>query len=146
MDNPIALRGGEASNALWEILTIVRWDGIENLYIDTPPGIGDEHLDILYRLRRRVKPIIVSTPSRLAMRAIDRLVDILREMNYREILFIENMGNGELYFYAKEKNLVYLGFIPYSDTFEMCIGSIENLKNCDMLRYIKDIMLKLLKL
>jgi len=139
MDNPIALRGGDASNALWEILAIVRWNDIENLYIDTPPGIGDEHLDILYRLRRIVKPIVVATPSRLALRSIDRLVDILREMGYGEILFIENMGNGLLRSYAIEKKLIYAGFIPYINEIEESIGSIEKLLKSDLLSYVKTI-------
>jgi len=139
MDNPIALRGGEASNALWEILAIVRWNSVENLYIDTPPGIGDEHLDILYRLRRIVKPIVVATPSKLARRAIDRLVDILRETGYEEILFIENMGSGVLRPYAEERRLIYLGFIPYLSRLEESIGSIEKLLNEEVFSYVKAI-------
>ncbi|MCK5023812.1 MAG: P-loop NTPase, partial [Candidatus Aenigmarchaeota archaeon] len=46
-DNPSPLRGGDISNAIIELLAITRWEELDFLVIDMPPGIGDIALDTI---------------------------------------------------------------------------------------------------
>jgi len=142
-DKPIALRGREAVNALWEILAIVNWGPLHSLFIDTPPGIGDEHVELLYTLKDKTKPIVVSTPSKLSLNSIEKLIQILKEAGFREIYLLENMGDGSLQNYAEENKLVYLGYIPKSSRLEESIGNTEKLLELDVATYIYNILSKL---
>jgi Mrp family chromosome partitioning ATPase len=61
-DNPLPIRGDEISNALIEILSVTRWNDIDYLVVDMPPGLGDNLLDLM-RLLRRGEYLIITTPS-----------------------------------------------------------------------------------
>lgn len=123
-NKPVALSGESSREALKEILLITRWDGLDYVFIDTPPGIGDEHLELIYNLRNAT-PILVSTPSPLSTSSVSKLIEILREAGLSNILFVENMGNGSLRKYAEEKGLVYLGYLPYVENMSLVSNSIE---------------------
>jgi len=142
-DLPLALRGDSARSALREILSIINWGSLELLFIDTPPGISDEHLDLLYSLRGVIKPIIIATPSKLAWHSVLKLISILRDAGYSEIYFIENMGNGELEYAAKNSGVTYLGNIPFTKHIELSIGNIEKLLQLDVKTHINRILEKL---
>jgi ATP-binding protein involved in chromosome partitioning len=141
-DQPLALRGKAAQDALWEVLSIVNWGRVRALFIDTPPGVGDEHLEVIYRLKDVVKPIIVSTPSRLSLNSTAKLVKLLREAGYSEIFLFENMGDGGLRGFAEEWGLTYLGYMPFTSRVEECVGEIECLR--ELSRELKN-ALKLLE-
>lgn len=143
-DLPLALRGESARSALREILSIVNWGNLELLLVDTPPGISDEHLEILYSLRGVIKPLVVATPSRLAWHSVLKLVSLLRDMRYRRIYFVENMGSGELVTQAREAGAEYLGYIPFTRQLEFSIGNISKLLELDVKTHINEILEKLL--
>lgn len=145
-DNPIGLRGVNAKNALWETLSIVNWGNIEVLFIDTPPGIGDEHLELLGKLRDLVHPIIVSTPHKLSLDATRKLAKLLREEGYETIYLVENMGNGTLNAYARELGLTYLGYVPFIERIDMYTGEIRMLLSDEISKYIDPIVRQLLTL
>ncbi|WP_276814261.1 P-loop NTPase [Desulfurococcus amylolyticus] len=123
MDKPLPLRGEAARSALRELLAIVKWGRLKLLFIDTPPGMSDEHLDLVYMLRDIVKPIVVSTPSILSVKSAARLVSVLREAGFKWIGFIENMGNESLRGNEVLGDVEYLGYIPYTPGIESCLGS-----------------------
>jgi len=54
LDEPAPLRGVDVSNAIIELLAITRWEDLDYLIIDMPPGIGDATLDTI-RLIPKVK-------------------------------------------------------------------------------------------
>lgn len=143
-DRPMALRGHAVYNALWEVLSIVNWGGIHVLFIDTPPGVGDEHLELVYKLRGVLKPLVVSTPSRLSTASAKKLIHILRKCGYREVYLVENMGTGELEDYAEELGAVYLGYIPYTSELEHALGNPEKLVEVRVGEHVKSILSKLL--
>lgn len=120
-DRPIALRGESVSNALREVLSIVRWNGVELLIIDTPPGVNDEQLELIYNLRglSNVKPVLISTPSSMSLNSVVKLVYLLRGAGYSDIYLVENMGSGVLKNKAESLGVKYAGFLPY-------IGNIED--------------------
>ncbi|MCY0868726.1 MAG: P-loop NTPase [Desulfurococcus sp.] len=122
-EKPLPLRGGETGDVLRELLAIVKWGDLDILFIDTPPGISDEHLDLLYSLRSYIKPIIVATPSKLALRSVSRLITLLDEAGYNWIGLVENMGYGGLRGNPMLKKASYLGYIPFIPGIEECIAS-----------------------
>ncbi|MEM4718006.1 MAG: P-loop NTPase [Desulfurococcaceae archaeon] len=135
-DNPMALRGKSSENALWEVLSIVNWDNVEVLFIDTPPGISDEHLELLGNLIEYIEPIIISTPSRLSLNTTTKYIKLLRAIGYSKVYLFENMGSGELITYAGSEELIYLGNLPYLSDIEDAIGNIDKLLGLGLERHI----------
>jgi len=140
-DNPLPLRGSAAEDALRELLAIVKWGELDLLLIDTPPGISDEHLNLVYLLRDIVKPLVVTTPSTLSLRSITRLITLLREAGYPWIGLIENMGTGLLR--GRIGGVEYLGYIPYVDNLEECMRS-RMTESCVDSRLLDTLVSKLL--
>jgi ATP-binding protein involved in chromosome partitioning len=143
-DLPLALRGESARSALREVLSIVNWGDLELLLVDTPPGISDEHLELIYALRGVIKPLVVATPSRLAWRSISKLVSILRDVGYSEVYLVENMGAGELERASSDLGVKYLGYIPVSKQLEESIGNPSRLLELDIKPHITKILAQLL--
>jgi ATP-binding protein involved in chromosome partitioning len=142
-DLPLPLRGDSVSKALLELLSILRLDGLEYLVIDTPPGLGDEHMDLMYKLGDLVKPLVVSTPSILSLGSVKRMIHLLKEANVGEVFLVENMGDGKLVEFARELDVVYLGYIPYYPGFDRCLGSLEGLRKCPIRGFFENILGKI---
>ncbi|WP_440059746.1 P-loop NTPase [Thermogladius sp. 4427co] len=139
-DLPTPLRGDSIVNAIRELLSIVRLDNIEYLMIDTAPGMSDEHLEIIYMLRRFINPIVVTTPSSLSVRSVEKIISILNEAGFRNIMVIENMGSGVLKAWSDQHGLNYLGYIPYEPSFENCIGGIGRIRDCRLRPFFEKIL------
>lgn len=143
-DRPIALRGSSARSALWESLSTVNWGPIDVLFVDTPPGISDEHLEVIYRLREVVKPVVVANPTPLSLKSTSKLIRILKEADYKEIFLVENMGWGSLDRYARELGVLYVGYIPYSRTIDQHIGNANELLRIEISSHIESALRRLL--
>src|SRR4030066_909344 len=89
-DNAVPLRGADVSNALIELLAVTRWSQLDYLVIDMPPGIGDAVLDLI-RLVKRVEFLIVTTPSRWALKTVKKQLALLCELKMPIIGVVENM-------------------------------------------------------
>jgi ATP-binding protein involved in chromosome partitioning len=127
-DNPLPLRGNSVTDAFREILAITRWDGLDYLFIDTPPGIGDEHLELLTYLGDRLEILLVATPSPLAIRSVERLIVMLKDANYKINGLIENMSDKDtLREFALKHDIKYLGNIPFYKDIDTHIGNIGSL-------------------
>jgi len=114
-DKPIALRGEDIDNLIKEILAITIWRNINILYIDMPPGLSDEFLDIL-NLSEKIRLIIISTPDLLSVRSVERMLSFLMSYRNRISGVIGNMVyNNEVRKLALKYNVKYLGSIPYID-------------------------------
>ena len=127
--NVSPLRGSDISNALIELLAITRWNSLDYLIIDMPPGISDSTLDLL-RLVRRVKFLIVTSPSKLAFETVRKLIALLREMNFPIIGLIENMdmkGSPYIREMAERLRINYLGSIPFDFALEDALGDVDAL-------------------
>jgi len=140
-DNPLPLRGEAVDDVFREILAITRWGDLDYLIIDTPPGIGDEHLDLLTYIGDRVEALLVSTPSPLAVKSIERLARILIDGGYRIMGLVENMSNNQ---YLRETcsklNIHYLGSIPYVENLDSYFGNLEKLKKTKLWSRLSDIL------
>jgi len=122
-DRPSPLRGQEVTNAFIEILSLTRWGELDYLMIDTPPGLGDVLLDLL-RLVKRLQFLLVTTPSKLSLETVRKLIFLLKSVNAQIVGVVENMSvesrslRGEI----EEMGVRYLGCIPFDPGVEEALG------------------------
>lgn len=88
--NPVPLRGSEVSNAIIEMLAITRWEELDFLIIDMPPGTGDPALDVI-RLIKRVEFLVVTTRSQVALAMAKKELQVLKELKVAVLGVLENM-------------------------------------------------------
>ncbi len=144
-EHAVPLRGSEVSSAMIELLAVTVWDKLDFLIVDMPPGIGDEVLDLL-RFMERPEFIIISTPSRVAVRVVERLLEMLRSLSVPVIGVIENMvydhsgalplppaGRGveisTVKSLAERFQVRLLGSVPFSPDLDNAIGNPDALLN-----------------
>jgi ATP-binding protein involved in chromosome partitioning len=118
---PLPLRGADATDALLELLAVTRWGDLDLLVVDAPPGTGDELLDTV-RFLKRGEAVVVTTPSRLSLSVVARLVRLLKDVGTTVLGLIENMGGGNVKEVAAEWGVRYLGWIPYDPAVEEALG------------------------
>lgn len=123
------LRGVDFSNALIELLSITKWDMLDYLVLDMPPGIGDATLDLI-RFIKKIKFIIVTTPSQLAFETVKRLVNLLKTLEIPVLGIVENMKMNTMntvQLQVEKLNVNFLAQIAYDYNVEEAIGEVENL-------------------
>jgi len=140
-DKPSAFRGVDITNIIIELLAITRWGALDYLIIDMPPGIGDEVLDVI-RYIKKSEFLVVSTPSKVSMGAVGKLLRILGELKLPMIGVIENMKMFDSSYIkdeVKKLHMTYLGSISFDEDIEDAIGDpnllrktkdIKNLETC----------------
>jgi len=136
------LRGEDISNALIELFAITKWGKLDCLVIDMPPGISDATLDLI-RLIKRIRFLIVTTPSRLAYETVRKLLNLLKELNVPVLGVMENMKIQDSNFIRKrieEIGTAYLGEIPFDKRLEEAIGDINKLLRTEFSRKIAEII------
>ena len=139
------LRGADVSNALIELLAITRWEKLDFLVIDMPPGIGDATLDLL-RLVKNVKFLVITTPSRLAFETVRKLVSLLRGLEIPIVGIVENMKMDDSKFIqtqVKNLGLPFLGEIPFDNKIEDAIGNVDMLLKTVFAKKVESIAAKL---
>ena len=145
-DNPIPLRGGEVSDAIIELLTITRWGELDFLIVDMPPGAGDEVLDAI-RFLKKGEFLVVTTPSKVALETVMRLIKLLREINVPLVGVIENMKLIDSTFVKKKmdnEKVRYLGSIPFDYNLENSIGKPDELLKTDFGKNLERIVASIL--
>lgn len=128
-ERPLALRGGELSAALLELLAVTLWGELDVLLVDMPPGMGDQLLDVL-RLMPAAKALLVTTASPVALAVSLRLAALLQACRLPILGVVENMQRvrdeavGRA---ARERGLPYLGALPFDPALEAAVGHPEAL-------------------
>lgn len=147
-EHALPLRGADVSNALIELLAITRWDTLDFLVIDMPPGISDATLDII-RLIKKIKFLVVTTPSQLAFETVRKLVDLLTELKIPIIGVIENMKMKDsplIQQRVEERGINFWGEIPFDNKLEESIGNVGRLLETVFARKLEETVSKNLKL
>jgi len=111
-----------------------------------PPGIGDETLDVIHLIKKS-EFVIVTTPSKVALGAVDKLLNILKELKLPIIGIIENMKIDDLTLiqdYVKEKDFNYLGSVFYDRYLEVTIGFPDKLTNSSFMKDLKKVYKKII--
>lgn len=145
-DKPTPLRGHDVSNAIIELLTITRWENLDFLIVDMPPGIGDETLDTI-RLIKRGEFLVVTTPSKVALYTVEKLLILLKELNVPILGVLENMKMDDSDFIERNitrLNIKYLGAVHFDKKFEDAVGSSEKLLQTDFSKELAYILEKIL--
>ena len=86
----IAWRGPMAASALGQLVD-ARWEGIDTLIVDLPPGTGDVQLTMIQK-HKPAGAVIVSTPQDLALIDATRAIDLFRTAGVPILGLVENMA------------------------------------------------------
>lgn len=144
-DKPAPLRGMNITNIIIELLAITQWGELDYLIIDMPPGIGDETLDVI-RLVKKAEFLVVTTPSKVAMGAVGKLLSILKELKLPVIGAVENMKMTEGDYIkdsVKKYDMVYLNSIKFDKDLEDSIGILDKLNKTSFMKDLDKIVSKI---
>ncbi|MHC1725723.1 MAG: P-loop NTPase [Syntrophobacteraceae bacterium] len=90
-DSAIIWRGPLKHGVIQQFLADCRWDDLDFLVIDSPPGTGDESLSIS-KLVPDAKAVIVTTPQEIALADVRKSINFCRKVNLQILGLVENMS------------------------------------------------------
>jgi ATP-binding protein involved in chromosome partitioning len=134
------LRGEDTSNALIELLSVTKWDNLDILVIDMPPGIGDAVLDLI-KLVKKIEFLIITTSSELAFHTVKKQLILLKELKVKTIGVLENMKINKMKTIKTETEKLginFLGEIPYDKTLEESIGDCNKLSTTTFFQIVDE--------
>ncbi|RKY86272.1 ATP-binding protein [candidate division KSB1 bacterium] len=137
-DGPSPLRGLDISNAMIELLAITRWGNLDFLIVDSPPGIGDATLDTV-RLMKKTEFLVVTTPSRVALATVKKVLTMLKELKSPIIGVVENMKITRSSLVQEELemfNVPFLAEIDFDRKLENTLGDVNRLLQTNFARSI----------
>jgi len=125
---PIIWRGPLRSNVIQQFIGDVRWESLDYLIVDLPPGTGDEALSIAQLIPKMDGAVVVTTPQEVALLDAKKAINFAYKLNVPVLGIIENMsgfecpychhnielfkvGGGERA--AKEMGIPFLGKVPF---------------------------------
>ena len=126
-DEPVIWRGPLKMNAIRQFLSEIVWGELDFLFIDLPPGTGDEPLSVMQLLPEMDGVVIVTIPSEVSQIVVKKSVTFARRLKIPVIGIVENMSglicpgcgleinifkNGGGRKIAEEMKVPFLGEIP----------------------------------
>jgi ATP-binding protein involved in chromosome partitioning len=129
--SPTIWRGPLKMRAIKQFLSEVVWGELDYLFIDLPPGTGDEPLSIAQLLPEMDGVVIVTMPTKLSSNIVKKAITFAETLKMPTIGVVENMsgficphcgkkteifgsGGGEKM--ANEAGVKFLGSIPIDPT------------------------------
>ncbi len=91
-NSSVSWRGPMTSKAVYQLLSLTKWNDLDYLIIDTPPGTGDIHLSLLQNYIID-KVIMVSTPQKISELDVSRSINLYKKFNIPIFGIIENMSH-----------------------------------------------------
>ncbi len=91
-DAPVIWRGPLKMKAIQQFLSDIMWGDLEFLFIDLPPGTGDEPLSVMQLISDMDGVIIVTIPSEVSQVVVRKAVTFARQLSVPVIGIIENMS------------------------------------------------------
>lgn len=88
---PMLWRGPMATGALQQLLMQTRWDDVDFLVIDMPPGTGDIQITLAQRVPV-TGAVVVTTPQDIALLDAKKGVEMFRKVNVPVLGVVENMA------------------------------------------------------
>ena len=111
-----------------------------------PPGIGDETLDVI-KLVKKSEFLVVTTPSKVAFAAVNKLLKILKELKLPIIGIVENMQMKQsnlIFDNVTRMGLPYLNTIKFDENLEDSLGNLDLLNNTDFMKDFDKIIEKII--
>lgn len=90
-DSPAIWRGPMVTQALTQLLFQTRWDDLDYLIVDMPPGTGDTQLTLAQKIPV-AGAIIVTTPQDLALLDARKGLKMFEKVNVPVLGVVENMS------------------------------------------------------
>ena len=90
-DAAVIWRGPMLHGAIQQFFRDVRWDNLDYLIVDMPPGTGDVALSLSQTVPV-AGAIVVTTPQRVALADSRRAVRMYQKLNIPTLGIVENMG------------------------------------------------------
>jgi ATP-binding protein involved in chromosome partitioning len=113
---PMIMRGPMLHSAIRQFFTDVKWDDLDYMIVDLPPGTGDAPLSLAQSFPL-TGAIVVTQPQDVAVSDALRSVAMFEQLNVPVLGIVENMagdffgeGGGEKL--AQERGVPFLGRIP----------------------------------
>jgi ATP-binding protein involved in chromosome partitioning len=91
-ETPVVWRGPLKMQVIRQFLADFLWGELEFLFIDVPPGTGDEPLSVIQLIPEMDGTIIVTIPSEVSEDVVKKAVSFSRQMKIPVIGIIENMS------------------------------------------------------
>lgn len=135
-ETPVIWRGPLKMKAIQQFLSDITWGELEFLFIDLPPGTGDEPMSIMQLLPEMDGVVIVTIPSEVSQEVVKKAVTFSRKLNIPIIGILENMsgfvcpkcgaeydifGSGGGQKIANDLGVPFLGKIPIDP--QICVDS-----------------------
>jgi ATP-binding protein involved in chromosome partitioning len=89
---PVIWRGPLKMRAIQQFLSDVTWGDLDYLFIDLPPGTGDESLSIMQLIPDMDGVVIVTMPSEVSQAVVKKAVTFAKQMKVPIIGIVENMS------------------------------------------------------
>lgn len=90
-DQAILWRGPKKSSAIRQFLSDVQWGNLDYLFIDSPPGTGDEHMTVLKSIPD-AQSIVVTTPQEISLADVRKAINFLQYTDAPILGLVENMS------------------------------------------------------
>jgi ATP-binding protein involved in chromosome partitioning len=125
-DTPMIWRGPMVTQAMMQLLTDTRWEQLDYLIVDLPPGTGDIQLTLSQKVPV-AGAVIVTTPQDIALLDARKALKMFEKVEVRVLGIVENMathicsscGHEEHIFgegggarMAEQYSVPYLGSLP----------------------------------
>ena len=133
---PVIWRGPLKMRLIHQFLSDIAWGELDFLFIDLPPGTGDEPLSVMQLIPDIDGVIIVTLPSEVSQAVVKKAITFAKQLGVPVIGIIENMSGfvcpecgAELDIFkagggkkiAKDLSVPYLGKIPIDPA--ICVDS-----------------------
>ena len=133
---PVIWRGPLKMRVIQQFLSDITWGELDFLFIDLPPGTGDEPLSVMQLIPDIDGVIIVTMPSEVSQAVVKKAITFTKQLGVPVIGIIENMsgfvcpecgaeldifktGGGKTI--AEDLSVPYLGKIPIDPA--ICVDS-----------------------
>jgi ATP-binding protein involved in chromosome partitioning len=133
---PVIWRGPLKMRVIQQFLSDIAWGELDFLFVDLPPGTGDEPLSVMQLIPEIDGVIIVTMPSEVSQGVVKKAISFAKQLGVPVIGIIENMSGfvcpecgAELDIFktgggkriAKDLSVPYLGKIPIDPA--ICVDS-----------------------
>ncbi len=126
-DSAVIWRGPVKDGVIRQFVAEVKWEDLDYLVVDSPPGTGDEPLSVAQTISG-IRAVIVTTPQEVALADVRKSINFCRKLQMPIVGVVENMSglicphcDREIPLFGKDggkkmaehMNVPFLGSLPF---------------------------------